>query len=560
MKTKIIHKSQNQLLPLLLLLLLPTFLFSQSVGIGAVSFTPDASAMLEVSALNKGTLLTRVALTGTGDVTTIPSLTSSPATATGLLVYNTATTLDVTPGYYYWNGSAWIRFSTSGGCTTPAQPSAITGDATACANTSKVYSIISSGATSYQWTVPTGWSITGGNGTISLTVTTGNSSQSGNVNVKAINSCSESSPERTLAVTVNPIPNVVATPSSQSICSDGTTATATDISLSSSVSGTNFSWTVAPNGVTGSSSSSGGFSSIAQTLTYSASPGTATYTITPTASGCSGTPTNVIVTVAASATNGGCGNSANCISAPSGEYTVLRFNTPAAATTWVVPCGVTNIEFLVVAGGGSGNSISGGGAGGLIYNSSLTVIPGSSYSVIVGAGGTGGSLVNNGSDSQFGSYIAKGGGAGGASIAGGTGGSGGGSYGGTFGLGTCGQGNNGGVGGGGAPYYGGGGGGGAGEVGQNAPTNYQSGRGGNGLSYSITGSSVTYAGGGGASATQQGSTAGAGGCGGGGAGATTYGGIGTSGTSNTGGGGGGAHSGIYGAGGSGVVIIRYLTP
>ncbi len=48
-------------------------------------------------------LVPRVALTGTSDVTTI----ASPATS--LLIYNTATVSNVTPGYYYWAGSAWTK-------------------------------------------------------------------------------------------------------------------------------------------------------------------------------------------------------------------------------------------------------------------------------------------------------------------------------------------------------------------------------------------------------------------------------------------------------------------
>ncbi|TAL57931.1 MAG: hypothetical protein EPN85_12840 [Bacteroidetes bacterium] len=35
--------------------------------------------------------------------------------ATSLLVYNTATVSDVTPGYYYWSGTAWVRFNTGAG-------------------------------------------------------------------------------------------------------------------------------------------------------------------------------------------------------------------------------------------------------------------------------------------------------------------------------------------------------------------------------------------------------------------------------------------------------------
>ncbi|MCX7696580.1 MAG: hypothetical protein N2Z72_02670, partial [Bacteroidales bacterium] len=75
----------------------------QSVGIGNAVFTPDPSSMLEVRATDKGILITRVALVATTN--------SSPITspATSLLVYNTATQNDVTPGYYYWDGTKWVR-------------------------------------------------------------------------------------------------------------------------------------------------------------------------------------------------------------------------------------------------------------------------------------------------------------------------------------------------------------------------------------------------------------------------------------------------------------------
>jgi hypothetical protein len=78
------------------------------VGIGASN--PDASAKLEVRSTNKGLLIPQIALTGSSDVTTI----ESPATS--LLVYNTATTSDVTPGYYYNAGTTtspnWLRLNT----------------------------------------------------------------------------------------------------------------------------------------------------------------------------------------------------------------------------------------------------------------------------------------------------------------------------------------------------------------------------------------------------------------------------------------------------------------
>ena len=86
----------------------------------------------------------------------------------------------------------------------PSTPGTITGTATQCPGlTSQTYSISAvTNATTYTWTVPTGWSITGGAGTISITVTTGSAGQNGNISVSAGNSCGTSTAS-TLAVTVN---------------------------------------------------------------------------------------------------------------------------------------------------------------------------------------------------------------------------------------------------------------------------------------------------------------------------------------------------------------------
>jgi hypothetical protein len=89
-----------------------------------------------------------------------------------------------------------------------------------------------------------------------------------------------------------PMPIATATPASQVISSGETTA----IDLTSTITGTTFSWTVAQTGVTGASAGSG--SKIAQALTVSGSAaGTATYTVIPTANGVAGNSITVVVTV-----------------------------------------------------------------------------------------------------------------------------------------------------------------------------------------------------------------------------------------------------------------------
>lgn len=80
---------------------------AQNIGINGSGSTPNISAGLDVDFTNKGLLIPRVALTQTTSNAPIGA-----SVATSLLVYNTATINDVTPGYYYWDGSKWVKFLT----------------------------------------------------------------------------------------------------------------------------------------------------------------------------------------------------------------------------------------------------------------------------------------------------------------------------------------------------------------------------------------------------------------------------------------------------------------
>jgi hypothetical protein len=83
----------------------------------------------------------------------------------------------------------------------PATPGKITGTITQFpALTGQTYSISAVPNATYNWTVPTGWTITAGQGTTAITVTTGSVGNNGNITVSAQNDCGKS--ESTLAVTV----------------------------------------------------------------------------------------------------------------------------------------------------------------------------------------------------------------------------------------------------------------------------------------------------------------------------------------------------------------------
>jgi hypothetical protein len=178
----------------------------------------------------------------------------------------------------------------------------------------------------------------------------------------------------------------------------------------------------------------------------------------------------------------------------------------------------------------------------LVYSSSFSIAGTSSVEVIVGAGGTSGSIIGvSGANSKFGSIVALGGGGGSSGYGGydipGSGGSGGGAGANDVtGSGTPGQGNNGGE----YLYPNNGGGGGAGSPGL-------PGYGGSGSYYpqfaAIGGSPAGWFAGGGGYIS--------GGIGGGGTGESM------SGVANTGGGGSPTSFGQTSIGGSGIVIVSY---
>ena len=192
--------------------------------------------------------------------------------------------------------------------------------------------------------------------------------------------------------------------------------------------------------------------------------------------------------------------------------------TVAGTYTWVCPVGVTSVSAVAIGGGGGGGHgyssgvwETAGGGGGLGWKNNISVTPGQSYTVVVGAGGAAGGYGVGfiGADSYFINTSTVRGGAGGPGqtyLLGGLGG--------TF------TGDGGGTGGNGGDYF----------IGFAGP--------GGGGAGGYTGNGVT--GGGGQNSNYGGN--GAGGGGGGGGGTPTY---------TGGGGGGGGGTGIYGQGNSG---------
>lgn len=94
------------------------------------------------------------------------------------------------------------------------------------------------------------------------------------------------------------------------------------------------------------------------------------------------------------------------------------YTTPGTYT-WIAPAGITSVCAVAIGGGGGGGFDCGGAGGGLSYGNFMSVIPGSSYTVVVGAGGSVGSRNINtfaitwgskGGNSSFLTLLATGGG------------------------------------------------------------------------------------------------------------------------------------------------------
>lgn len=167
----------------------------------------------------------------------------------------------------------------SGCSSAPIQPGTITGTTAPCNGASETYGITPvSGASSYTWTLPSGW--TGTSTTNSINVTAGASG--GTIEVTANNACG-SSTAQTLAVSIDPVPSQPSTISgSSTICSGGSDTYA----VTNDPSATSYTWTLP-----------GGWSGTSSTNSINATAGASGGTIEVTADNACGSSTPQTITV-----------------------------------------------------------------------------------------------------------------------------------------------------------------------------------------------------------------------------------------------------------------------
>ena len=243
--------------------------------------------------------------------------------------------------------SGWDNYL--GGCSTPAQPGTISGSTNPTQGSTQTYSISEvSGATSYTWHLPSGW--TGSSTTASITTTVGSSG--GTISVTANNSCG-SSTGRNLTVTVGC--STPAQPGTISGSTGPTQGSSQTYSISEVAGATSYTWTL-PSGWTGSSTTS----------TISTTVGSSSGTISVTANNSCGSSTARTLSVTV---GGGCTPPAQpgTISGNTGptqgsSQTYSISEVPEATSySWTLPSGWTGsstTSSITVTVGSNGGTIS----------------------------------------------------------------------------------------------------------------------------------------------------------------------------------------------------------
>ncbi len=264
---------------------------------------------------------------------------------------------------------------------TPGTAGTITGVSSVCIGSTNSYSISSvTGANNYTWTVPSGASITAGQGTTSITIDYSGAS-TGNITITPSNGCGTGG-NSVLAVLVNPVPNDPGTITGTSTVCEGTTGVS--YSISTVTNATGYNWTV-PTGATVTSGN--GTNSITVDFTGASS---GSFVVSPSNScgnSSNSSSYSVTVTSAPSTTGSIIGKSSICANESDVAYTASPIS-GATTYTWTVPSGATinsgqGAEDVSISFGTSGgiitmtpsNSCGNGTAVNLTVNASGQVLP-----------------------------------------------------------------------------------------------------------------------------------------------------------------------------------------
>src|SRR5690554_4916679 len=107
-KFTLINIPMKRILYTVIVLLVFTNIMVAQLGVGTEA--PNTSSQLEVVSADRGILIPRIELESTTDQSTIRN-----GNVNSLMVFNTQTVNDVSPGYYYWYVDKWYKLATTAG-------------------------------------------------------------------------------------------------------------------------------------------------------------------------------------------------------------------------------------------------------------------------------------------------------------------------------------------------------------------------------------------------------------------------------------------------------------
>ncbi len=289
--------------------------FTNAVNIGTLTSTSAGTIAATIPASATGGINYRIRVIGNNpaDTGTLNGANITVYAAVPMTTENDTICISQLP--YTWNGKTIIAGGTAvaidtmasvNGCDSvvtlnlvvkpqPTQPAAFTtSTATVCAGQNNiVYTVPNDATVTYNWSYSgTGVTIVPTGNTASVSFSTTATSGTLSVSATAINGCGISAPQ-TLAVTVNPLPNVIISQAAQPVCNNTSTIA---VNFSGAVSTTSYNWITTRPAVGTLASGSGNI------LPFTAvNTGTVaiidTIKVTPVANGCIGTMQIATITV-----------------------------------------------------------------------------------------------------------------------------------------------------------------------------------------------------------------------------------------------------------------------
>ncbi|MGN6647499.1 MAG: glycoside hydrolase family 9 protein [Cytophaga sp.] len=261
-----------------------------------------------------------------GAAITADDLTNSITTTYG----TTSGTIQVTPSNSCGNGTAATLAVTVN--SKPTAAGTITGNTSVCANATGItYSIPAiTTATSYNWTLPAGSTITAGANSNAITVTVGTTT--GDIQVTPVNTCGNGTPS-TKTITINNVPTAAGTiTGAATSCKNAAGIT---YSIPAITTATNYSWTV-PAGTT----ITAGANSNAITVTFGSTSGD--IQVTPSNTCGNATPSSKTITLNSVPAAAGTitGLITSCKNATGVTYSIPAIAT-ASSYDWTLPAGAS---------------------------------------------------------------------------------------------------------------------------------------------------------------------------------------------------------------------------